>query len=90
MRHFDLGPRRGLLLLIVACGLIAAGVLKLDPTDLNPGEGGLRLAKRFFAAALSPSMSASGPPSPESTHCSPSASLTGRPITSSSLRPVSS
>jgi phosphonate transport system permease protein len=48
------------LLIILGCGLLAAWYIDLHPRYLNPGEGGVRLAKKFFSAAFHPSISESG------------------------------
>lgn len=49
-----LGRRGGLALALLALGLFALWRLGLTPTQLAPGEGGLRLAKRFLLGALRP------------------------------------
>lgn len=46
--------RAAVLLAIVLAGLWAAVELRLDPSDLVPGEGGLSLAGDLFSRALSP------------------------------------
>lgn len=45
------------MVLIGAAGIVAAIALGLEPARLVPGDGGLREAKRFFAAALRPALS---------------------------------
>jgi len=51
-----LGTRRAVLLLITVTGVWAAFHLQLDPRGLIPDGGGLRLAGRFFGAALTPAL----------------------------------
>ena len=54
------GPRRGLLLSLLIVGLLAGWLIDLNPRYLDPGEGGIRLMKRFFGAALHPTLSDAG------------------------------
>lgn len=62
------GGRRGLVLLgIAAAGLWAARSLGLDPGDLVPGEGGLRVARDLFSRALSPAWTYEARVVPEGT-----------------------
>ena len=60
MRQVFPGPRRGVLLCILLAGFIAGWLIDLQPRQLNPGEGGVELAKRFFGAALKPHISEAG------------------------------
>ena len=60
MRQVFPGPRRGVLLCILLAGFIAGWLIDLQPRQLNPGEGGIELAKRFFGAALTPHISETG------------------------------
>ena len=55
-----IGPRRRLLALLILLGFAASWIIGLDLRDLHPGEGGVRLAKKFFTAALRPELSAAG------------------------------
>lgn len=51
------GGHRGLVLAsILAAGLLAGVELGLDPRDLVPGEGGLKMAGELFSRALSPAL----------------------------------
>ncbi len=50
------GLRGVVVVTIVLAGLWAAWVLKLDPRQLDPGEGGLQIAREFFSRALSPAL----------------------------------
>jgi phosphonate transport system permease protein len=51
-----LTARRSLFMSLLVIGIAAYLLLGLKIGDLNPGEGGIKLAKRFFSAALSPAM----------------------------------
>ena len=50
------GRRRLVLLLVALSGVWASIHLRLTPAGLLPGEGGLRVAGRFFAAAAAPAV----------------------------------
>src|SRR5215207_1399703 len=62
-----IGSRRAVLILIAVAGLWAAWELALDPRGLAPDGGGLRLAGRFLAAAVSPALTYEAPFVPEGT-----------------------
>ena len=49
-----IGSRRGVLIAIAIAGVWAAYYAGLDPRELIPGEGGLKLAGEFFGAAFQP------------------------------------
>lgn len=50
------GLRGVVVVSIVLAGLWAAWVLRLDPRQLVPGEGGLQIARELFSRALSPAL----------------------------------
>lgn len=52
--RFAIGGRGLVLLSIAAAGVLAALWLRLDPRAAIPNAGGLRVAREFFARALSP------------------------------------
>ena len=55
-RPTPVGVRGTLVLSCVAAALLAAWQLELSLGDLVPGQGGLRIAKEFFAAAFAPAL----------------------------------
>lgn len=55
-RPTPVGVRGTLVLSCIAVALLAAWQLDLNVVDLFPGEGGLAIAKRFFAAAFAPAL----------------------------------
>ena len=61
------GPsaRIGVLLGLALAGAWAAFVLDLRPSQLVPGEGGLREARRFFGHALAPALTYEDPTVPD-------------------------
>jgi phosphonate transport system permease protein len=55
-RPSPLGVRGAVLVVLLAAGGAAFVVLDLSPLDLVPSEGGLEIAGRFFAGAVSPAL----------------------------------
>ncbi len=55
-----IGTRGILLLGLLAAGIWALAYLDLSPAGLAPGEGGVGIAKRFFAGALAPALDYEG------------------------------
>jgi phosphonate transport system permease protein len=51
-----IGRRRAVLAAIAAAGLWAAFELDLDPRQLDPGVGGLAIAREFLGSALTPAV----------------------------------
>ena len=61
-----IGRRSFVLLLVLAAGLVALAGLGLDPARLAPNQGGLDLARDFFARAVTPALTYEDPGVPDS------------------------
>lgn len=56
-RPFPIGIRQGVVLVLLAAGLVSFEGLGITWSGLVPNEGGLEVARRFFSRALSPALS---------------------------------